>query len=249
MITGVVDASGAGAGKSPDEELWTVVFTLAAWRVDGGAVQRAPLRVRKAVREEERAALYGVIHPNALIALDAQLIGKDAAAIETAVLGVVLEPPNDPELRAVLAELQKPVTIDDAVLGTLTLDRRLDWFVGRATWLGEPVTVNVEAVGDDLPDALATAHALWRDQVGWQARVRDYAVERLLGLKNGTWLEEDESVVSADEFRARMKLESITVDPEGGFTFFHEDGDLFWGHAIEIGGSLEEGPDHADIPG
>lgn len=248
-ITGVVDATGAGAGRSPGEDNWTVVFALAAWRVDGGALQRAPLRVRKVVPEAETASIYKVIRPNTLVALDASLVGKDAADIETAKLAAILETPSDPELQAVVDELSKPVTFEDPVLGTLTLDRSLDWFVGEVAWMGETVRVSVEAVGDDLPDALRTAHALWNDQTGWQTRVRDYAVEKLLELKNGTWLGEDESPVSPDEFRARMTLESITVDPEGSFSFFHEDGDLFWGHMIEISGNLDDGLRHADIPG
>lgn len=248
-ITGVVDASGAGAGRSPGEERWTVVFTLAAWRVDGGPLETVPLRVRKEVRDEEKDALYAVIHADTLITIDAELVGKDAAEIATAVLAAVLDPPDDPELRAALEELQKPVTVEDAVLGTLTLDRRFDIFRGTASWRGEPIEVTVEANGEDLAEALATAHALWQDQARWHERIRDCAVEQLLELKNGTWLDEDESAVSPDDFRARMKLVTISVDPEGGFEFWHDDGDLFWGHAIEVSGSLEEGPDRANIQG
>lgn len=46
-----------------------------------------------------------------------------------------------------------------------------------------------------------------------------------------------------------MTLEGISVDPDGSFDFWHNDGDLFWGHAIQISGSLVEGPTLANIPG
>jgi hypothetical protein len=46
-----------------------------------------------------------------------------------------------------------------------------------------------------------------------------------------------------------MTPSSITLTPDGGFEFWHDDGDLFWGHAIRIGGTLAAGPDSADIPG
>jgi len=46
-----------------------------------------------------------------------------------------------------------------------------------------------------------------------------------------------------------MKLESISVDADGEFTFSHADGGLFWGHSIQIAGNLKEGPNDADIPG
>ena len=46
-----------------------------------------------------------------------------------------------------------------------------------------------------------------------------------------------------------MKLESISVRNNGSFDFWHNDGDLFWGHSIQISGNLTDGPKRADIPG
>jgi hypothetical protein len=46
-----------------------------------------------------------------------------------------------------------------------------------------------------------------------------------------------------------MTLESITVTPDGSFDFWHNDGDLFYGHSIQVSGNLSQGPTHADIPG
>lgn len=46
-----------------------------------------------------------------------------------------------------------------------------------------------------------------------------------------------------------MKLESISIQPNGEFEFWHNDGDLFYGHSIQISGSLEKGLTHSDIPG
>jgi hypothetical protein len=46
-----------------------------------------------------------------------------------------------------------------------------------------------------------------------------------------------------------MRLTSITVGHGGRFTFWHEDGDLFWGHSITVSGTLAKGPTDADIPG
>ena len=74
-------------------------------------------------------------------------------------------------------------------------------------------------------------------------------MQELLPLKNENWLDEDEAELSPDEFKDRMTLESITVYPSGSFDFWHNDGDLFWGHSIQISGNLSDGPKHADIPG
>jgi len=32
-----------------------------------------------------------------------------------------------------------------------------------------------------------------------------------------------------------MELQSISILPNGSFVFWHKDGDLFWGHSIEVG--------------
>ncbi|GAB5542876.1 MAG: hypothetical protein SangKO_026360 [Sandaracinaceae bacterium] len=46
-----------------------------------------------------------------------------------------------------------------------------------------------------------------------------------------------------------MTLTTLGVGEGGGFSFWHDDGDLFWGHSILIEGDLESGPSGADIPG
>ena len=102
---------------------------------------------------------------------------------------------------------------------------------------------------DELEKALRTAHSLWQNQSKWNERIRNYAVQELLPLKNDAWLGEGEAELSADQFDGRMMLESVTVYPDGSFEFWHNDGDLFWGHSIQIGGTLSEGPTQADIPG
>lgn len=55
--------------------------------------------------------------------------------------------------------------------------------------------------------------------------------------------------MDAAAFVGRMRLESISVDKEGNFDFWHDDGGLFFGHSIVVRGSLGEGCVDADIPG
>jgi hypothetical protein len=96
---------------------------------------------------------------------------------------------------------------------------------------------------------LEAARRLFAEQAEWHRRVREYAVDRLLPLKNDSWLDEDDEEMSAAEFLSRMRLTSISVDETGDLTFWHDDGDLFWGHAIQVSGSLSNGLTDADIPG
>lgn len=111
-----------------------------------------------------------------------------------------------------------------------------------------PVVV-IEGVVAALPAVLRRAHALWNDAAGWHARVLDRTVADLLDLKNDTWLDEDEKTVTADEFTQRIALQSVGIDGNGAFEFCFADGDLFWGHAIMVRGTLEEGPTATNIAG
>lgn len=68
-------------------------------------------------------------------------------------------------------------------------------------------------------------------------------------MKNDNWLDEDEHEVSADEFKQRMSLDAITVNPDGTFDFWHDDGDLFFGHVIKVSGHIDSGLRDAGIHG
>jgi hypothetical protein len=46
-----------------------------------------------------------------------------------------------------------------------------------------------------------------------------------------------------------MTLVSITVKSEGSLDFRHSDGNLFYGHSIQVTGNLSDGPTNADITG
>ena len=64
-------------------------------------------------------------------------------------------------------------------------------------------------------------------------KAKDYTTKKLLKLKNDLWLEEDEKEVTKKEFKARMKFTSLYVFSESA-NFYFDDGDLFWGHTIEV---------------
>ena len=72
-------------------------------------------------------------------------------------------------------------------------------------------------------------------------------MRELLPLKNDAWRDEDEPRLSPAQFAARITLQSVNA--YGSFGFWHDDGDLFWGHSVQVTGNLKEGPKDADIPG
>lgn len=250
-VSGVVSASGVAGGMFKGDELWRMNFSLDGWRVGDAEVQSDALYVTRRVTEDELGEFrklitsYAVIRIRARVASDA-VLGRSQALLEE----FVGADTSDAELNARAEQLQRPVTFQDSSFGELTLDRRLEWFTGKAVWNGDEVSLNLSAKGrEEVEEALATARSLWSSQELWHRRIGDFAVLELLRLKNDAWLDEDEAELTADQFKSKMKLETISVYPDGSFEFWHDDGDLFWGHSIQIGGNLAEGPNHADIPG
>ncbi len=83
----------------------------------------------------------------------------------------------------------------------------------------------------------------------WDHDIRNYVVKELLDLKNSTWLEEDEAELDGDDFLKQISLETVSVDTEGFFEFWYDDGDLFGGHSIMVSGSIKGGLNDAGIHG
>jgi len=245
-IFGVVSPGGS-CGVFRRNDLWNFSATLDRWRIVGSELQSEPLGVSREMTESEferfrRFDPYAVIHIRARVGRLEN--GHNLALLEEFV-GLQTA---DAELNDYAEQLQQPVTFDEPAFGTFTLDRRVDWFSGEVIWNGMPVVLHLTD-SNDVEKSLATARFLWQDQSGWTQRVLDFAVQELLPVKNEGWLEVDEAELSPDEFKERMMLESISVQPDGTFEFWHDDGDLFWGHSIQIRGNLSEGLKYADIPG
>jgi hypothetical protein len=253
-ITGLVTASGASGSQAGNSAPWSLGFTFCGWRVGGGELRVEDLYVRKEMLREELAGFrvrlpaYAIVRVRARLA---QVPGVDRP--QALLLEIVETGAADAGLARLAAALRQPVTLDDPLLGTFTLDRQINWFAGEALWNGGPVQLHLvprdaDGVGDAGP-FLATAHALWSDQAGWHRRALDCAAEKLLALKNDNWLGDDETVLDAGQFRARLALESVSAYADGSFEFWFADGDLFWGHSITVSGSLAEGLVRADIAG
>lgn len=250
-LSGVVAASGAAGVRSQGDAAWTLTFDLAAWRTPHSEVHSTRLVVRRTVSDEELRRLRAEIDSYAVVRLRARVVvdvsnGTTAAFLET------LEgaETNDAELTALADRLRQPVSFDDARLGKFTLDRRIDVFSADVDWNGARASLSlsadtVEAAGAAIP----TAHSLWASQREWDLRVRNFAARELLALKNESWLDEGESAVTMSEFAARMQIESISIDVGGSFEFWFADGDLFFGHAIRVSGTLAQGPTDAGIAG
>ena len=108
-----------------------------------------------------------------------------------------------------------------------------------------------------MASAQETGRALMASQADWDHRVRSYAAQELLSWPTTgrrtpgrrRTRTAGAPLVTQEQFMERMELESIQLLPQGGFEFWFNDGDLFWGHSIHVTGSLESGPESAQMEG
>lgn len=249
-ILGLVGPSGGSGSKGGPGAPWHMNATLAAWKLPQGPVQTSELQLRRQVEYEQLDELQKSLTAFALRKLRVRLLVDNEMGKPQAWLEEIAGAAQDADLEAEAARLRAPVLYLDPVFGTCTLDRALDWFEAKGLWLGQEVGVHLSTGDTDaLPELLAHAHALWADQAQWQERLLETAVRDLLALKNDNWLDDDEKPLDAARFTPRMKLQSVTFYEDGEFEFCFDDGELFWGHAIMIDGSLGGGPESASIAG
>lgn len=248
-VIGLVDPSGR-AGWPEHGNQWTLSFSFHSWRIPPGPMKTRPLSVRLTSSRQDHDELWELVPSYSVVRIRARVVEESVFGTSEAQLVEYLGLASDAELVQAAIDLKKPVIQWDPQFGELTLDRRINWYTVETEWNGATIVLNVHVDhSGDTEAALQVARTLWKNQEQWKARIEDCAVQELLSLKSDNWLEEGEAELTADQFKARLELDSITVDHDGSFDFWHNDGDMFWGHAIEVGGSLSEGLTHAHISG
>ncbi len=246
-IIGLVDAGGSAGVSDGQSGQWNLTFHLVGWRYPGSEIVIGHRRCKLPVSKDDLRSLMDLVGPYTVV--EAEIDDRLEAGVTT-LHRVVNVGAKDLELEQLARQLQQPIVLHDATLGRLEYNRRFGLFEGRAEWCGQDVKISLSCTRSEDPTAvLDVATRLFKEQARWDGRVREYAVEKLLPLKNDSWLDEDEKEISAADFLSKMSLESISLDEEGDLTFWHNDGNLFCGHAIQISGNLTDGLKNAGIPG
>ncbi len=248
-VTGASGFSGAKAGK---EEFWTASMPLTAWmEEDSPDIRRGEFQLTTLCDDRLLEYLRTRTPRDFIIRFRARA-SEDGKSL---LLLNIPEPGFDPDLKAILEEQKKPVSFWAEGLGTFTLNRQVDWFEAEVDWLGHKVSLSFDREErGEMEKAQQTARALLEGAEDWDRRVREYAAGQLLELAND-WAEntgEEDSepeAVTREQFMARMELEAVQVEPDGGFEFWFGDGEMFYGHSIHVTGSLTAGPDRAQMEG
>jgi hypothetical protein len=159
-----------------------------------------------------------------------------------------------PQLEEVWKEYSKPVVIRDEMLGTLTLNREFNMFEGSFQWKGADISLILEVDADDQStweNTCTAARNMIAEMEKWDQNMRVFSAKELTSLAN-EWMEEDDEIsapITEEIFAERISLSELAFSFKDSFTAYYEDDDMFWGHAIEVCGSLEQGIESANIVG
>lgn len=251
-ILAVTGANGFGGRRVREDGPWIATLELTAWKEEYGeepVCQEKTLLVALA-GDKLLAYLRRRAMPDSII----QVTVRPSEDRTSFLMTELPQPVMDPELKAILDQQKQPVSFWEQGLGTFTLNRSVGWFEAEADWLGQPVRLDFDK-DEDRADCLAHFHALMEGQQEWDQRVRAFAAEQLLELAND-WEqdsagneEREPEEITAEQFMERMELDAVQIYGDGAFEFWFNDGDLFWGHAIHVTGSLDRGPEKAQMEG
>ncbi len=170
------------------------------------------------------------------------------------IVEVLEEDASCPALEEVLAEYRRPVVLNDEELGELSLDKDLDMFEGGISWRGEDIDISLEVDSsseDTWTAAVAAMKQMMIDQERWDRDMRAFAARQFTELAC-EWRESaDEEVpeITEESFAQRIELTSIAMDPDGSFSAYFDDDDMFFGHCVVVYGTLEGGVSSAVMAG
>lgn len=247
----VTGASGIGAGKVGKDIMWTVSIDLIAWKelYNNEPIMKEELRIEWLADDEEWQKSRNILESNSIVKL---LVRK---GLKTMMLVKILETEyKDEELETVLQDAMKPVFYNDEKLGQFELDKCVKLFVKKILWAGEEGNLyfNLDEDRSIMKSALETAYVLLNDQDRWNLNIREYASEKLLESAND-WLEDNDEAeineITKEMFMNFMKLDSISIYPQGYFQILFFDGDMFWGHSIIVNGNINGNLSLAEIVG
>ncbi len=259
----VLLAGGGGAGKR--NGFWEAAHSYLAYvDCETGALHADEGRLVYPVSDEEYAdgGIVGRFRDEEIYRVTARRKiphevpeGVAASAQNRLLIVDVLEENSPcPALDEVLAEYRRPVVLEDEELGELTLDKDYDTFEGVALWRGEDIDISLEVESsseETWTAAVAAMKQMVADQDAWDRDMRTFAARELTELAC-EWRESaDEEVpeITEESFAQRLDLTSIAMDPDGSFSAYFDDDDMFFGHCVVVYGTLADGVASAVMAG
>jgi hypothetical protein len=232
---------GASAGGNADGS-WDLALSLCPWRESGGLVSNRPLRVDFPMKDLAAASRAMDEWDGKAIRVRPKIFERPSSDRPRGVAHGELpiesiEP--DAEMQAAARDRARPRSVDDIVLGTLTLDRRVDWYAG--TRKANAGSYRVAVSTDDPDDDVGVLEAIRRagpiveqiDRDSSSGRLLDAIADKMLDLYNDTWREEGPRL-SRSAFKKRFTLTSVVVSADRSTAWFDCDESLFGGHEVQV---------------
>lgn len=149
--------------------------------------------------------------------------------------------------------LSKPVEIDTPY-GKFVLDRSMSWFEGEIELNGLDFTAFLETDEDNGETAELALKVFLKTAENFEdfdRKNKEFAADNLLDLAH-EWQESNDGEnepLTREQFIEAIGVSEWTVTPYGNMTLYYYDGDIFWGHAIEINIDEDGNIEDADIAG
>ena len=251
-ILAVTGAGGFGGSRPQENGPWLAVLELTAWKEEDSDQPAYREKTQLVALADDKLMEYlrRRVRGDSVF----QIMVRPSEDGKQFLMTELPQPEIDPEMKAILEEQKKPVSIWVPELGTFTLNRLVNWFEAEVEWLGQPARLDIDRE-EDWDACVEQAKALMADQKGWDEKVRAFAAQELLSQAND-WAQDaaesedgEPEEITREQFMERMELDAVQISADGRFEFWFNDGDLFWGHAIHVTGSLDQGPEMAQMEG
>ena len=159
-----------------------------------------------------------------------------------------------PDLKKVWEDYNKPIVINDNVLGELTLNKEYEVFEGYINWDGKVISLMLEVDVDDNStwDQISkSAKEMIIQLEQWDKKMREFSSKKLTVLAN-QWASDEKDIIAPiteDDFANRISISELVFSSDDAFSVMYDDDEMFWGHAIEVQGTLEKGIESSNIIG
>lgn len=156
------------------------------------------------------------------------------------------------ELLNIQKEYREPVVVEEQQLGTFVLNKDYSYFSGEVKWNDKNISVSMEVDKNDRctwEQVFENLRFLFNNMQQKDQEFRQYAAEQLTELANDWLQDEEDEEITEDMFVSRINLVELAMDYNGDYSLYYNDDDMFWGHIIDIVGSIETGPTSASIAG
>ena len=140
--------------------------------------------------------------------------------------------------------------IIDPALGEVVFNEELQYF--EIQWIYKSRTIFMHIATSVRDVAIAMLPMVKNAIRQWgeiDSCAKEFAAQQLLTLKNDSWLQDDESIMTSDAFFSKISAQSLSFDDKGLTDIWYTDGDIFGGHGICIQCSPKGIPYKASLHG